>query len=108
MDPKTTFNPESLKEFFNRSKRSVSAKTAWLFMLIILAIFGYLIYIWYFFVFNLSWGDENREEYMRQKDQEVILDSSRLEKILSESERKKESFPEEVVVGKDIFGLTEN
>lgn len=83
----------------------LASKASWIFVIFLIALFGYLIYIWYFFVFNLSWGGENKDDYLRQKDNEVILDVSRLDDILAESQRRRENFSQEIPSIRDIFQI---
>ncbi|PIP28469.1 MAG: hypothetical protein COX29_01055 [Candidatus Moranbacteria bacterium CG23_combo_of_CG06-09_8_20_14_all_35_22] len=94
------FSRRSLLDFFYK-------KLQWLALLIILLSAGFLIFLWYNYIFASQWDDARVQEYIQiKKDKnEAVFNRENFEKIIQESNARNTEFEKPLDNLEDIFRL---
>ncbi len=98
-------NLKIFKDWMKKNLPFFCQKSSWIFIMLLILAAGYLVYLWYFFVFNFSWNQTEREFYLREKSQDVSLNAEKLEATVSEYSRKQNELKKEPSKIEDIFHL---
>ena len=111
MDTKIDFN--SLRKFLNTLSIRGSVvnffykKAQALLILVLFFSTFYLVFIWYLYIFNSQWSDDQTKEYMQKKQNksETVFNRINFEKIINESNYRNLEFEKVLEDGEDIFRL---
>ncbi|MEI6587999.1 MAG: hypothetical protein WCO05_03565 [Candidatus Moraniibacteriota bacterium] len=66
---------------------------------------GYCVYVWYSCVYDYSWSEDRKSEYLKTKDKEVTFNRKKFQEIVEKEQKKEEEYDKKIVVEKDIFGI---
>lgn len=71
-----------------------------------LAIFSYCAYLWYSYLYQPNWSEDKKQEYIEsKKEEEVVFNKNKFNKIMAEIENRKNYFQKSVENIPDIFSL---
>jgi hypothetical protein len=71
-----------------------------------LAILSYYAYLWYGYIYNPSWSENKKQEYIESKKEEnIVFDKKSFDKVMAEIENRKINFQKPVENVPDIFSL---
>lgn len=81
-------------EFIKKISAFWTTKITWIFLVVFVIAAAYLVFIWYFYVFNSKWSDTRKQEYINLNGKEIILDQEKLNLVIKIfSERKENNNP---------------
>lgn len=92
-------------EFFKKIPSFWTSKITWIFLIILVISSAYLVYVWYFFVFNSDWSEEKKQEYLNIHGKEVMFDEKKFNGVVDKFSKRKESYNFKSETIKDIFQL---
>ena len=99
---KICLNPEKIKK---TCVDFLISWNRWIIISLAILLAGYFCYVWYFFIFNPSWDENRKAEYINQNMKNATLNSKKYDAVVSRiEEREKASEGEEEEI-KDIFRL---
>ncbi|MCW1949711.1 MAG: hypothetical protein KIH89_004730 [Candidatus Shapirobacteria bacterium] len=88
-----------LYHFFSRKINFVT-------IILALCLLYYWGYLWYFYIFNPAWDENEKQVYMDEKfKQNTAFDEKKFEEIVQETLVRKSAFDEQMSVRQDIFRL---
>lgn len=70
-----------------------------------ISVLGYCVYIWYAEIFSSEWDEARKQEYIKSKEDAVVLNKAGFESILEESRARREISQEALKEMSDIFRL---
>lgn len=63
-------------------------------------------YLSYTFIYNSSWNEDKKQEYINSKsNDDVFFNRSKFEGVISNIEKRKTEYQNSIEVSRDIFGL---
>ena len=75
-------------------------------MFIALVILSFCAYLWYNYLYNPSWSESRKQEYIEsRKEESVVFDKKNFDKIIGEIKNRKDYFQKPVENIPDIFSL---
>jgi hypothetical protein len=81
------------------------AKIVWIFIALLIFSAAYLFYVWYFFVFNFSWSEDKKQEYLNIHGKDITLDENKFNEVADEFSKRKEKYDIKSEPVKDIFQI---
>jgi ammonia channel protein AmtB len=67
---------------------------------------GFCAYLWYSYIYNPSWSESRKQEYIEsRKEESVVFDKNNFNKVISETENRKNNFQKSTENIPDIFSL---
>ncbi len=100
------FKKIRIDNFKNKFFKILSKKRKLLLFVFFLFILIYAGYLWYGSVYNYSWDENKKQEYIKSKSgEDNSFDKVKFEKIVSEIERRKAEYQIPVGASRDIFGI---
>lgn len=71
-----------------------------------LVILSFYAYFWYNYIYYPGWSDNRKQEYIESKKEEsVVLNKNKLNKVMAEIENRKNNFRKSVENIPDIFSI---
>jgi hypothetical protein len=89
---------EKISEFF-------SGGFKWFVFALFFGLSGYCVYLWYAYVFDYQWGEEQRGAYLKTKDKEVTFDRQKFQEIVEREAQRASEYEKKIIVERDIFGI---
>jgi hypothetical protein len=62
-------------------------------------------YIWYTYVYNPSWSEEKKTEYLKTKDKEVTFNRKKFQDIVEKEKKRGEEYQKKIDQTNDIFRI---
>lgn len=92
--------------FFDWSSNFLLKRNRIVLIIFSLALFGYCAYLWYGFIYNPGWSESKKQKYIEsRKEESVVFDENGFNKVISETENRKNNFQKSVENIPDIFSL---
>jgi anionic cell wall polymer biosynthesis LytR-Cps2A-Psr (LCP) family protein len=99
-----------IKKIINNLKNNLleifEKKGKFLFFLLLFLVFVCSGLAWYFFVYNYSWDEGKKQDYIKSKsNEEIFFNKSKFDDVVLEIERRKTEYQKTFDVPRDIFGI---
>jgi len=85
--------------FFFRGKDKLIAP------IIFLACIGYCIFLWYSYVYNSQWSENQKQEYKNNQGKEIVFDEKKFNNVVASIENRQTEFNKKVDNVNDIFQI---
>jgi hypothetical protein len=82
-------------------------KSRWLIFVSIFMVAGFSGHIWYKYVYNPGWNDEQKKAYINSKDKGTVFNKSRFDGIISNQDKRRNNYDKKIEEVQDIFKLGE-
>jgi hypothetical protein len=93
-------------DFFDWSSSFLLKRNRVVLIIFSLILLGYCVYLWYSFIYNPSWSEGRKQEYIEsRKEESVVFDKNNFNKVISETENRKNNFQKSAENIPDIFSL---
>jgi uncharacterized membrane protein len=106
MELENIFKKMKIDNFKNNFFEMFSKKRMFLLSFLFLSVLVYSGYLWYTSIYNYSWDENKKQEYIKSKsNEENSFNKARFEKNISEIEKRKAEYLKPLETPRDIFGL---
>lgn len=75
----------------------------WLVLILAIALLAYCGYLWNKYIYNFKWSEAKKQEYIKQKENGVIFDKAKFEKVAGEIEERDKESQKSLTGLRDIF-----
>lgn len=82
-------------------------KNRWLIFIVLLMVSGISGQIWYKYVYNPGWSDEQKKAYVNSKDKGTVFNRSKFDEAVASQENRKKNYEKQIGDMQDIFRLGE-
>jgi hypothetical protein len=80
-------------------------RSGWILALIGLLFLLYFCYLWYIYISNPSWSDDQKQQYISTKESSIMFDQKKFDAVIKEVERRKNEYTAKIEGNNDIFRL---
>ncbi|MFA6047191.1 MAG: hypothetical protein WCV59_04595 [Parcubacteria group bacterium] len=108
-----TINREKIKNIFRwRNVRKVcfdflEKKAGWILFILIFALSGYGVYLWYNYIYHPEWNEEKKKEYREEKGKGVDFDKDKFNEALKNYNSRGDNYNKKTEDQKDIFRVND-
>lgn len=93
------------KKIFSKIGCFILKKRTVLIFMIIFAMSGYCLFIWFRYVYKPEWDNSRKESYIREKEKGEIFEKNKFGEIISEFEKRELAREKKIEGINDIFKL---
>ncbi len=103
---KNIFNKTKLDNLKNGFFQMLTKRRKLLLFLVLVLVLAYSGYLWYAAVYNYSWNENKKQEYIKSKtNEEIFFNRTKFEEVISKTEKRKAEYQNTAEVPRDIFGI---
>lgn len=92
-------------DLFDRTGRFVLAKEKIVLLALFIGLLAFCGYIWYRYSLNYSWNEARKQEYMTTKNEGVVFNKTRFDKVIDETDSRRDEYQKNIENLRDIFKL---
>jgi len=82
-------------------------KNRWLIFIALLFVAAFSGHIWYKYVYNPGWSDEQKKAYISSQDKGTIFNKSKFDEAIASQKKRKENYEKNFENVQDVFRLGE-
>jgi hypothetical protein len=96
---------EDIKKLLNRAKVVCAFGSRWILSIIACVLLIYAAFLWFKYVANPDWGESQKQDYIKTRQNEAVFDQKKFDAVTGEIEKRKAEYEKNIENVPNIFGL---
>ncbi|MEK7598308.1 MAG: hypothetical protein AAB487_01080 [Patescibacteria group bacterium] len=91
------------KEKLDKISTFLKEKSRWILFFIFLFFMGYSAYLWNIYIYNSTWSESRKQEYINTKEKEAIFKKDKFRSVIDETRNRKANYQKNIEDVPNIF-----